>query len=166
MEERAAALTQQREVEYLVKKQVSSFFGIGYTEVAFAGSAQLGFSVHKNRLFRRGMSDLDVALVSPALFQQAWMNVIDATSAFTDETKFSGLNSAEIEAFKSAILRRGMIRVELMPKSELSIAWRSFEDQVGRRYAAHFKSISFAIYLNEYAFCWKQDSAISSMLRS
>lgn len=165
VEERAAALASDREVEYSVKESISQFFGIKYSEVAFAGSAQVGFSAHKNRAFVKAVSDLDVACVSSSLFQIAWIDVITATRAFTDATRFAGLRGEEIDRFKDGILRRGMIRVEIMPRSDLSIKWRDFEGALSRKYAAYFGSVSVAIYLNEYAFCWKQDSAISSILR-
>jgi len=165
VEERAAALASDREVEYLIKESISQFFGIEYSEVAFAGSAQVGFSAHKNRPFVKAVSDLDVACVSSDLFQVAWADVITATKAFTDATKFAGLRKEEVDRLKDGILRRGMIRVEIMPRSELSIRWKGFEDALSRKYAAYFGGVSVAIYLNEYAFCWKQDSAISSILR-
>lgn len=165
VEERAVALASDREVEYSVKESISQFFGIKYSEVAFAGSAQVGFSAHKNKPFVKAVSDLDIACISSNLFQVAWADVITATRAFTDATRFAGLRAEEVGRFKDGILRRGMIRVEIMPRSELSIRWRGFEDALSREYAAYFGGISVAIYLNEYAFCWKQDSAISSILR-
>ena len=165
LEERAAALSSSREIEYQIKERISRFFDIKYSEVAFAGSAQVGFSPHKNRMFVPGTSDLDVACVSVGLFQRGWMDTIASTRAFTDLTGFSGLTHEEIESFKDGILRRGMIRVEIMPRSTLSLEWKDFESELSRLYPATFKSVSVAIYINEYAFCWKQDSAINSILR-
>lgn len=165
IEERAIALASDREVEYSVKESISQFFGIKYSEVAFAGSAQVGFSAHKNRPFLKAVSDLDVACVSSNLFQVAWADVITATRAFTDATKFAGLRQEEVDRFKDGILRRGMIRVAIMPRSELSMGWKNFENALSREYSAYFGSVSVAIYMSEYAFCWKQDSAISSILR-
>lgn len=121
IEERAIALASDREVEYSVKESISQFFGIKYSEVAFAGSAQVGFSAHKNRPFLKAVSDLDVACVSSNLFQVAWADVITATRAFTDATKFAGLRQEEVDRFKDGILRRGMIRVAIMPV--LSFPW-------------------------------------------
>lgn len=165
LEERAAALNSAREVEYFIKEQVARFFDIKYAEVAFAGSAQVGFSPHKNRLFVPGRSDLDIACVSASLFQKGWVDAVESTRAFSDLTKFSGLRLEEIDAFKDGILKRGMIRIEVMPRSENSLKWKDFESSLSRLYPAIFKSVSIAIYLNEYAFCWKQDSAINTILR-
>lgn len=160
IEERCSALNQLRAVEYQIKSDVSGFFGIDYANVCFTGSAQLGFSPHKNTMFTPGTSDLDIACVSVDLFQRGWIDIVSVTRAFSDHTTFGALRDHEISTFKETIVKRGMIRVAQMPKSSLSTQWRRFEEQMSRKYAANFGSISFAVYMNEYAFCWKQDSAL------
>lgn len=164
VENRSYALASNREVEFLIKRDVAKYFGIGHTDICFCGSAQLGFSVHKDRLFEPRKSDLDIACVSTSLFQAAWIDVIDTTKAFSDNTVFAGTKKADVETFKDQILRRGMIRVATMPRSNLSIRWRSFEDSLSRKHNTIFGSASIAIYMNEYAFCWKQDSALSQIM--
>lgn len=166
IEERCAALSNDREAEYEVKEKVSSEFGIKYSEVAFTGSAQIGFSPHKDREFIRAESDLDVACISPELFQKAWINVLETTRAFSDETKFPAMTPEQIDYFKQCILKRGMIRIETMPLSGLSQSWKDAETRITRNFSKIFGKVSVAIYMNEYAFCWKQDSAISSILRT
>ena len=166
VEDRAKALEMQREVEYEIKEKISDFYDVRYSDIAFAGSAQLGFSPHKNRIFVPATSDLDVACISASLYQKGWADVITSTRAFTDDTKFSGLSAHEISRFKDGLLRRGMMRVEIMPRSRISLEWKAFEERLSRAHASIFGSIKVAIYLSEYAFCWKQDSAISTILRS
>lgn len=165
IENRATALQADRDREFAIRSEISDFFDIPYSAVSFCGSAQLGFSVPKNQLFRTGASDLDAALVSPNLFQQAWKDAIDVTRAFTDATPFGSSASREIELFKDQILRRGMIRIGAMPNSALSSRWRQFEGRLSRGHTTIFRSITLAIYMNEYAFCWKQDSAIAALMR-
>lgn len=165
VEERSVALKDDREIEYLIKEEVSQFFGVSYPEVAFTGSAQMGFSAYKNRPFVKAVSDLDVACVSAELFQRAWADVVTTTRAFTDDTKFSGMSPSEVDLFKMGILKRGMIRVSIMPRSDLASRWKSFEDAISRKYSSHFGKIGFAVYLSEYAFCWKQDSVFSHLMK-
>lgn len=165
VEDRAVALSGDRDIEYEIKEKVAEFFSVKYSEVAFAGSAQVGFSVIKNRAFVKAESDLDIACLSSELFQTGWMDVIGATRAFTDSTAFSGLRETEVSLFKDSILRRGMIRIEMMPRSRRSQEWKDFQDRLSREYSVYFGKITVALYLNEYAFCWKQDSAISTLLR-
>jgi hypothetical protein len=164
IENRARALHSSRDIEYAVKGEISKYFAIDYSDICFCGSAQLGFSVYKDRLFVPQTSDLDVACVNTNLFQNAWVDVISASRAFSDYTVFAGLSPNEIDTFKDQILRRGMIRIKLMPRSLQSTRWRQFEDRTSRRYAATFGSVSIAIYMNEYAFCWKQDAALNELM--
>lgn len=164
VEERACALRTDRATEYRIKSEVSKFFDVPYQAVCFAGSAQLGFSIYKDRLFVPATSDLDIACVNGRLFESAWTDVISSTRAFTDETKFSGLRASEIDLFKQSILRRGMIRIELMPRSKLSSSWQQFEERVSRANVTLFRRVSIAIYMNEYAFCWKQEASLAAFL--
>jgi hypothetical protein len=110
------------------------------------------------------VSDLDAACVDIDLFQRAWIDVIATTRAFTDLTPFPTTGAANINIFKEQILRRGMIRVDVMPKSQLSLSWSQFQGELSRRHTAIFRRVTLAIYMNEYAFCWKQDSALSRLI--
>lgn len=164
VQERPAALANFRDLEYSIRSEVAQYFAISLGSIYFCGSAQLGFSVHKNRLFSPGISDLDIACVSGPLFQSAWKDAAEVTRAFSDPTKFSGRPEETAELFKDQLVKRGLIRVSTMPRSETSSEWQRFEAYLSRKHAAHFGRISFAIYINEYAFCWKQDSVISALL--
>jgi hypothetical protein len=165
IEDRSEALKDHREIEYHIKKEVSSFFNVNYSSISFTGSAQLGYSIHKNKLFTRRESDLDIACIDINLYQRVWIDIIQTTSAFTNETKFSGLKDSEIQWFKDSILRRGMVLVRYLPRSPLSLEYQSFEQSMSRKYNNHFSNISVAIYINEYAFCWKQDSCLALITR-
>lgn len=164
IEERAASLQQEREREFAIRTEISTFFRIAYSAVSFCGSGQIGFSIHKNKSFEPCVSDLDVACIDVELFQRAWIDVVSTTRAFTDLTPFGSRRPKYIEQFKGQILKRGMIRVDLMPQSPLSQSWSQFQGQLSRQHTAIFKNINFAIYMNEYAFCWKQDSALSELI--
>lgn len=165
VEERAASLHFDRDREFEIRTEISTFFRVPYSAIAFAGSAQLGFSVHKDKLFEPGVSDLDAACVDVSLFQRAWIDVVETTRSFTDATPFGMCGRQEIEQFKDQILRRGMIRVDAMPRSELSLEWNAFLGRLSRRHTSFFQRVSLAIYMNEYAFCWKQDSSLATLMR-
>lgn len=165
IEERAASLHFDRENEFLIRNDIARFFDIPYAAVAFAGSAQLGFSIHKDKLFEPGVSDLDAACINATLFQRAWSDVIETTRAFSDGTPFGRRSAQDIEQFKDQILRRGMIRIDAMPQSDVSRKWSAFQGRLSRKHTALFQRISIAVYMNEYAFCWKQDSALVTLMR-
>lgn len=164
IEERAFALKQHREVEYKIKSRVSGHYKIPYSAVCFTGSAQIGFSITKNTKFEVARSDLDIACVDSRLYENVWSDIIDTTRAFTDDTKFSGLSPAKIFLFKETMLRRGMILVEDMPRSTLSRKLLEFEQAISREHRIFFGKMSVAIYMSEYAFCWKQDSSLKSLM--
>jgi hypothetical protein len=163
IEERAASLQQERDREFAIRTEISDFFSIAYSAVSFCGSGQLGFSIHKDKLFEPCVSDLDVASIDVELFQRAWIDVVSTTRAFTDLTPFGRRNAENIKYFQQRILKRGMISVGEMPQSALSRSWSQFQGQLSRKHTSIFRNINFAIYMNEYAFCWKQDSALSNL---
>jgi hypothetical protein len=164
IEERAASLQQERDREFAIRTEISSFFSIAYSAVSCCGSGQIGFSIHKNKFFEPCVSDLDVACIDVELFQRAWIDVVSTTRAFSDLTPFGSRSPKSIETFKEQILRRGMIRITAMPQSALSRSWSQFQGQLSRKHTAIFKNLNFAIYMNEYAFCWKQDSVLSELI--
>lgn len=164
VEERAHSLVNDRGREFGIKSEVSNFFEIPYSNVSFCGSAQLGFSILKNRLFIAGSSDLDIACINVDLFQLAWKDIIKTTRAFSDLSMFSQTDKS-IDILKDQILRRGMINVNKMPNSALSRKWRDFSRELTKKHSDLFRQISFAIYMNEHGFCYKQDSVLSEFMR-
>jgi hypothetical protein len=165
VEERAASLHDDRNREYDIKRDIAAYFDIAYGHVCFCGSGQLGFSVVKEKLFEPAVSDLDAACIDAHLYQMAWIDIMETTRAFTDFTAFGRTPPTKIERLKDQILRRGMIRVEAMPLSPLKQRWSRFQGALSRRHNDLFSSITLAIYMNEYAFCWKQDSVLSQIIR-
>ena len=151
IEERAVSLQQERDREFAIRTEISTFFSVAYSAISFCGSGQIGFSIHKNKSFEPCVSDLDVACIDVELFQRAWVDVVSTTRAFTDLTPFGKRNAKHIESFKEQILRRGMIRIDAMPQSPLSRSWSQFQGQLSRKHTAIFRNINFAIYMNEYA---------------
>jgi hypothetical protein len=164
IEERAASLQKERDREFSIKTEISAFFNVAYSAVSFCGSAQIGFSIHKDKLFEPCVSDLDVACIDVELFQRAWIDVVSTTRAFTDLTTFGSRDPKYIEYFKQQIHKRGMIVVDAMPQSALSQSWSQFQGRLSRKHTAIFKNINVAIYMNEYAFCWKQTAGLSDLL--
>ena len=161
IEEGAHAFDRDR--QFSIRTAISQFFEVPYSAVHFCGSAHLGFSIHKDRLFVPKESDLDVACVDTGLFQRAWQDVISASRAFSDQSRFRTRNDEHIRLFKDQILRRGMIRIQMMPHSTLSANWLGLENSLSKEHGDVFRNVTICIYINEYAFCWKQDSALAQI---
>jgi hypothetical protein len=54
---------------FSILNEIQGHFKVPFSAIRIAGSAQLGFSYFKQHDFLPRVSDLDVAIVSPALFQ-------------------------------------------------------------------------------------------------
>lgn len=156
------ALTDKHEVEFDIKRSVADRYSIPFRSVVFTGSAQLGFSPQKDTEFRQGSSDLDIACIDGRLFQEVWQSVLTITRAFTDLSSFD--NTGHADQLRDQILRRGMILFDFMPRSPQRSTEQAFLDGLSRRYRTHFGRVSLAVYMSEWNFCWKQVSALSTVL--
>lgn len=131
--------------------EISHHFQIHPAEIVTVGSGKLGFSIAPKKMYLPfgERSDLDVAIVSPKLFEELW------------EELFLYANSPDLswkvdhcDRFKGYLLR-GWIRPDLLPFSEVFLRrkdWFEFFRQltVSRRYGP-FK-ISAGLYRNWFFF--------------
>jgi hypothetical protein len=155
------ALSDKHDVEFEIKKRVANRYSIPFRSVVFAGSAQLGFSPQQDTLFRPGQSDLDIACIDSGLYQKVWQ-VMTRTRALKDLSGF--LNKEHSDRMADHLLRRGMILLDFMPNCPERNEELTFFDQLGREHRRLFNRVSLALYMNEWAFCWKQASALSTVI--
>lgn len=97
------------ELHFDLKSDVSREFGIHPSEVVVVGSAKLGFSLKPRDLFRQfwEQSDIDVAIVSPILFDELWEEVF--------EYERRGGSWSEQVSFKEYLFK-GWIRPDKLPQ--------------------------------------------------
>jgi predicted nucleotidyltransferase len=154
------------ELLYKIRKAVSSKYNVPLHHILVCGSAHTGYSIHKQRNFAAGESDLDLAVVSPALFARFLGEVIQVTRGFSDLTGFDRKEGVSTkEAFVKYAAERGMLRPDLMPRASNRSAWFDFFAKLSTQHLPHFKKISGAIYLSEECFVAKQISSISAVRR-
>ena len=93
---------------YNLKAEVAENFKIHPSEVLIVGSAKTGFSIAPQKRFRffNDKSDIDVAIISPFLFDRIWQQVFDC---WEDGGEWSG-----IDGFKDYLFR-GWIRPDKLP---------------------------------------------------
>ena len=62
-----------------LKAEVSAQFGVHPSEVLVVGSGKLGFSIVEGKRYRPfgDTSDIDIAIISPHLFDRIWTDVFD-----------------------------------------------------------------------------------------
>ena len=104
--ERAVAFVNDVDREFSIKTEVSRAFQVSHSSIYFCGSAQLGFSIHKDTEFTPRRSDLDIACIDANLFQKAWMDALQATRAFSDPTAFGRKSHNAIATFKDMMINR------------------------------------------------------------
>jgi len=93
-----------------LKREVACRFDLNPNEIILVGSGKLGFSIAPHKRYRpfSDTSDLDVAVVSPALFNRAWQEVFEFVNDggwFQQEKEFQ------------KYLLRGWIRPDKLPPS-------------------------------------------------
>lgn len=129
---------------YSFRKKIADKFQINFHEVFITGSAKLGFSPYKRKLFDLD-SDIDIALISSVLYDRMMDFIHDYQMALRDNRK--AVSSEEIKNYHkfleySAI---GWMRPDLLPTSfrveELKTEWFEFFDSIshGKSEAGNYK---------------------------
>lgn len=166
LDEPSYGASQKRGTEFEIKSALATQFAVPFRAVAFCGSAQLGFSAHKGSDFIAGASDLDAAIIDSIAFQRIWQTLVHATKAFTDLSGFDAQRQPDATAvqIRDMMARRGLLHLNQMPRAREFDVSRNFLDQLSVKHRDLFARINVSFYINEYAFCWKQNSALQSLL--
>lgn len=161
------AFKNNEDVGFDILKEVSCFFGTPFSTIFVAGSAQLGYSSVNGKPFIAGDSDLDIAIISPTLYQHYFELVHHKTKSFTDLMKFRRTSNGEdpSEMFRSYLLK-GMIRPDLFPDCKEKTDWLDFFGKLGNGHVKLFKTISAVIYLSEHFFKVKQLSTVDKISKT
>ncbi|MCM2447795.1 MULTISPECIES: hypothetical protein [unclassified Rahnella] len=131
---------------YALKSNICDKFGINFDNVVIVGSCKLGFSIKPNKRFVPfgEESDIDVAIVSPFLFEKIWKSAI--------EYKYSGADWPSKNNF-FRYLAAGWIRPDKFPpSSNFAFSgdwWDFFSEMTNSRRYGDFK-IAAGIYYNSF----------------
>jgi hypothetical protein len=165
LEEPSFSTVTKRNAEFQIKSEVSKLFAVPYGAIRFCGSAHLGVSAVKGTLFEEGISDLDLAIVSPAAFSLAFEQLSDATRGFSDTSVFVGAEFDTAERIKERIWKRGMIALDHIPKNTWAMSMRSDLEKSCEPFRNLFAKMTVAFYISEHFYCWKQKSAIDEIFK-
>lgn len=94
----AFVFKEDRILGFKILNSIAERFRVPLGCVKIAGSSQTGFSSFKDRDFKFGESDLDIAIVSPALFQRYCEIVYEITNGYVNQTRFK--TSQHLSSFK------------------------------------------------------------------
>jgi len=144
-------------VGFKILNRIAEKFHVPIGCIKIAGSSQIGFSPFKDRDFKIGESDLDVAIVNPGLFQQYCEIVYNVTNGYRDLT---GFKSTPDYGYFQECIQIGYFRPDLMPNCPAKTDWFKFYGTVTDSYSTIFKQISAGIYFSETFFEGKQVSAV------
>jgi hypothetical protein len=159
-EQRGAALLQH----------IADHLHIPVDDVQVSGSARLGFSLMHGNAFRPGTSDLDLALVNPALalrFRNAAHAASDGLAraqAFAPGVLPGQRTAAQVRDLYAATERDGMIRPDLMPDCAEKRDFLALFDVLARDYGDRFAEITGLIYQSREAFLHKQAARIAQFV--
>ena len=141
-----------------IKKDIAKTASVRLQSIRICGSAYWGKSFPSEKDFRPGLSDLDVAIIDETLFVQCLTEARNVTRGFNERTAFQNkVNSYEI--FRDYVFKKGIIRFDLMPRSDIKSRFELISRSISKRYLEHFDKITFAIYDTDIAFIRKQSQA-------
>jgi hypothetical protein len=155
----SVVLRENPAIGFEILSQVSSRFNVPFRSVLVVGSAHTGYSYFKDRDFVPRESDLDLAIVDPALFQKYSELSFLATKGYTDLTGFQNLAQFRDYLFK------GIFRPDLMPQCSHRRDWFEYFNRLSAKYVDLFRDINCGIYQSELFFESKQTSLVAEYKR-
>ncbi|WP_039914888.1 hypothetical protein [Cellvibrio mixtus] len=158
------ALIGDEERQYQILNDISCFFNVPIMSIQVAGSAKIGRSVHKQRDFEPGNSDLDIAIIDLGLYQKYMEKIFNVTKGYSDQTGFQIRDGRSTAEEYLSYLTRGIFRADLMPVCEERKSWNQFFGQLSLRHGDLFKSINAGIYMSQSFFESKQRSVIRNYI--
>jgi hypothetical protein len=130
--------------------------------VQVAGSAKLGKSFHKNTDFKKGESDLDIAVIDADLFIRFIEVVSKVSKGYSDRSKFPLKNGTSRFDEYISYISKGIFRPDLMPSCGERADWNKFFGKLSGDNTDLFKNINAGIYASQYFFESKQRSCIAT----
>ncbi len=119
---------------YEFRKRIGEKFKISFHEIFITGSAKLGFSYFKNKIFDYD-SDIDVAIISGNLFEEIMQDVSEYQMMFRKNRAVVGESELKIYHEFLEYVALGWIRPDKLP---ISFQMKAFKDD----WFDFFRSIS------------------------
>lgn len=157
----AAYFSDKKELYLTVKQKISTLLPVDISEVRICGSAYWGYRFKDESPFSPGVSDLDVALISPQLFCRCMAEIRQLTKNFNDQTAFPQPTrriSVYVE-FRDYAFGKGIIRTDHLPNVKTRADLERASEVISREFLSHFEKISFSIYDSALSFAVKQAGA-------
>lgn len=150
-----SAFVDKHEIEYEIRNRVRNLYQIPISSVQVIGSAKTGFSLIKKTDFKRGSSDLDLAVIDPTLFNRLWEESYEASNGF-EANKFQDILIDGVTKVGSGkerfldYLYRGIISPDFLPSGHYRAKIFQDFERITNGYKEDFKKISAFFYCNEF----------------
>lgn len=155
------------EVEFSIRDRVRKLYQVPLSSVQVIGSAKTGFSLVKKTEFKKGASDLDLAIIDPTMFAKIWEEAHEMSRGF-EATRFNDLPDASGQIVIGSgqkrflqYIQRGIISPDYLPQGEPRRRIIADFARVTQTYQDSFSKISAFFYSSEYFFQVKQTEAIN-----
>lgn len=150
-----SVFAEKHEVEYEIRNRVRILYQVPIASVQVIGSAKTGFSLIKRTDFKKGVSDLDLAIIDPTLFNRLWEEAYEASNGFQahkfQDTVVGGVNKVGSGRDRFLdYLHRGIVAPEFLPSGPYRAKIFSDFDRITKSYQDEFKKISAFFYCNEF----------------
>jgi hypothetical protein len=136
-------------------------FRLPFSAVKIVGSAQTGYSYFSHADFAPAASDLDVAIINAALFQEYSQAIYQMTDCYSNQAGFPRIDGISTAQRFRYYLGSGQFRPNLMPQCRLKADWFSFFSRLSNEHTDLFGNINAGIYLSEVFFEHKQASIVN-----
>jgi hypothetical protein len=158
--------------EYQTKSLIASYLGVHIHEVIFVGSAKLGYSLNPKNLYNKfdskfqatkqnkHKSDLDIAVISNALFNNIGHNIFDYTDSFKNKWFDSEYYFGErLKEFNVPIyfkyfeyFTKGWFRPDMKPKGYEFCVSKTFEELKKELFSSFKRKTGLGIYQDWHFF--------------
>lgn len=160
------AFIDDHELEFSIRDRVRKLYQIPLSSVQVIGSAKTGFSLVKNTEFKKGVSDLDLAIIDHTMFAKIWEEAHEMSLGF-EATRFNDFRTVAGEIVPGSgqkrflqYLQRGIIAPDFLPQGEPRRKILADFARVTQSHEDSFSKISAFFYASEYFFQVKQKEAV------
>lgn len=133
-----------------LKSKIAQHFTIDITKVHMVGSAKLGFSIARPKLWKpfNDESDIDMVVVSENVFDRLWEEISDLNISLYDRSE---QDDQKFNSFLKYFFR-GWIRPDLLPlRYHKTQMWFEYFRSISYKEFGSYK-ITGAIFRNEFFF--------------
>jgi hypothetical protein len=139
-------LKEKESIIYQVKEKISKELNIHLKDIEIVGSAKIGISLSEERYGREfyKKSDVDIAIISENLFNEAWHQLLNL------DFKYYKLTESQRQNLNSAYetIHRGFISPDRLPASSFKEKWWKVFNELSNKPLYEYRNIRGRLFKN------------------